>query len=173
MITIRRGTFETNSSSTHALCIKKEIPKNLPKTIYFGLGSFGWEKEKYTDINTKAEYLHTAILDCYAYSDDKTKNEYEEYKNKISDILKEYGIESKWEEPKKDSYGYYDYYIDHSYEMESLLGIIPDQPQLLIEWLCNDESWLVTDNDNSDMEYFDWALDKFKGDDYYIYVKGN
>lgn len=172
MIMIRRGTFETNSSSTHALCIKKEIPKNLPKEIYFGLGCFGWEKEKSTDMTTKATYLHTAILDCYSDDEDKYNN----YKNNITNILREYGIESKWEEPKKSSngnYDWYDYYIDHSYEMESLLEIIPDQPQLLIEWLCNDESWLVTDNDNSDMEYFDWALDKFKGDDYYVYVKGN
>lgn len=167
MIKIRRGTFETNSSSTHALCIKKGIPKELPKKIYFGLDDFGWEQNKTTNIATKAAYLHTAIFDCY--SGDRTK--YEEYKQKISDILKEYGIESEWFESK--NFESWEYYIDHSNEMESFLDIIPEEPQLLIEWLCNDESWLVTDNDNSDMEYFDWALDKFKGDDYYIYVKGN
>ena len=40
---IRRGCFETNSSSTHAICIATEDVLNIPKNIHFGFDDFGWE----------------------------------------------------------------------------------------------------------------------------------
>lgn len=40
---IRRGCFETNSSSTHAICIATDDVLNIPKDIHFGFDDFGWE----------------------------------------------------------------------------------------------------------------------------------
>lgn len=41
---VRRGTFETNSSSTHAICItKSEYRHNSFSHIDFEIGEFGWE----------------------------------------------------------------------------------------------------------------------------------
>ena len=46
---IRRGVFETNSSSTHAICIAKG-DYNLSKHIDFTIGEFGWENNEYDDL---------------------------------------------------------------------------------------------------------------------------
>ena len=53
---IRKGTFETNSSSTHSLAIPKDSVK-YPKSISFHLGEFGWGWEE----EDPADYLYTAI----------------------------------------------------------------------------------------------------------------
>lgn len=166
--TIRRGTWETNSSSTHALCIKKTMPDKLPTEIYFSLGDFGWEQNVWNDYSTKAAYLHTAIYDlCY---DDKAT--YEEYIKEISDILEGYGIKSDWKEP--ESMKGYDYYIDHPGELEDFIADLLENPELLISWLFNSSSLLVTDNDNSDMEYYDEAYKKYANKEgWYFFGKGN
>lgn len=40
---IRKSVFETNSSSTHAICItKKKDNYKLPDHIDFEFGKFGW-----------------------------------------------------------------------------------------------------------------------------------
>ena len=36
MKTIRKSVFETNSSSTHSICITKNPVNILPKAIHFG-----------------------------------------------------------------------------------------------------------------------------------------
>lgn len=41
---IRKSVFETNSSSTHAICItKKKDNYKLPDHIDFEFGEFGWD----------------------------------------------------------------------------------------------------------------------------------
>ena len=42
MIQIRNGVFETNSSSTHSICIPKKTSIKRD-SIYFGIGEYGWE----------------------------------------------------------------------------------------------------------------------------------
>lgn len=165
---IRNGTWETNSSSTHALCIRKELPESLPSEVYFSLGEFGWEQEIWDDYSTKAAYLHTAIYDlCY---EDRTL--YNTYKKEISEILDKYGIKSEWKEV--ESMSDYNYYIDHSGELEEFISNLLKSPELLIEWLFNPESVLVTDNDNSEMELYDQAYDKCANKDgWYFFGKGN
>lgn len=72
---IRRNCFETNSSSTHAICItKRKIDKdNLPSKVEFKHDEFGWEFEVYEDVLTKASYLYQAICDLHYYENDKRK----------------------------------------------------------------------------------------------------
>ena len=60
---VRRGVFETNSSSTHSVCVHANarqtydtiVPDKSGKIVLTG-GKFGWEWEKYTDAATKANY---------------------------------------------------------------------------------------------------------------------
>ncbi len=57
MIQIRKGTFETNSSSTHSICISKEPVTKYPKSIHFYLGRYGWEQDTVVDT---ASYLYNS-----------------------------------------------------------------------------------------------------------------
>ena len=65
---IRRCVFETNSSSTHSVSIKKtnKVDRNEMYVredgyIHVSLGEFGWEIYDYTDQATKLSYLVTMV----------------------------------------------------------------------------------------------------------------
>lgn len=171
-IKIRKETWETNSSSTHALVIRTEKPI-LPSEVYFDVGEFGWEKEKYNDIDTKCRYLHTAIYQrFYDYYMDVSK--YYEYKDKITEILESYGVKANWRDVKNIKEEYEWCYIDHCDELEDFIEMLISVPELLIDWLFNSESLLVTDNDNSEMEYYLDAEEKYDNKEGYLfYGKGN
>ena len=67
-IQIRKGVFETNSSSTHALCIaKKYDKKHIPEVINFGVlnnQEFWTAKENY---QYRADKLFAGIIGKYEY----------------------------------------------------------------------------------------------------------
>ena len=67
-IQIRKGVFETNSSSTHALCIgKKYDKKHIPEVINFGIlnnQEFWTAKENY---QYRADKLFAGIIGKYEY----------------------------------------------------------------------------------------------------------
>ena len=61
---IRKSVFETNSSSTHSLCITNgELEKSTlhhdDYTIEIPMGEFGWEIEEYYSQSEKLSYLVT------------------------------------------------------------------------------------------------------------------
>lgn len=60
---IRQGVFETNSSSTHSMCIhpgSKYVP-NMSK-LEIKTGEFGWEEETYDRMADKLSYALTYAL---------------------------------------------------------------------------------------------------------------
>lgn len=62
---IRQGVFETNSSSSHSLCIaigQVNIPNYEGQTITISPGEFGWEVETHYDLYTKLSYLYTDAM---------------------------------------------------------------------------------------------------------------
>ncbi len=134
----RRNVFETNSSSTHSICISK-APVTAGKCIYFGIGEFGWEN----DCVGTAAYLYTAIL-CM---DDS-----EELLNKLKDMLGRHGIEYDFEEPEYDEE--YDYlnngYIDHSYDTREFIDAVLADDDMLMRCLFGPDSCVYTGNDNQD-----------------------
>ena len=67
---IRRSCFETNSSSTHAICITKaDVNKeDLPSHVTFTHGEFGWEADTYDSPEDKAAYLYQAIVSYTTYN---------------------------------------------------------------------------------------------------------
>lgn len=188
---IRRGIYETNSSSTHAICITKDNTYNLENHIDFCVGEYGWEYEEYSDTYNKASYLITAILSFEKrYADEKLEQ--------LKSILDSYGITYTLPELKIQSskwngkiYYYYDIdgYIDHSGNLKRLLDELLADKDKLFKYLFGD-SIIITGNDNDD-EYDDrmyvpkgektesWGTYTIYGglkpefDKYDVYEKGN
>lgn len=187
---IRRNVFETNSSSTHAICIAKD---GYEKSNYikFDIGEFGWEFDTHSDLHSKASYLITAIFDLSKdYADEKIQ--------KLKDILDENGIEydiptpkiSSWEYDGETRY-YYDIdgYIDHAGETDEFVDAVLSDSDRLMRYLFGD-SMIITGNDNGDSfsdrmyinegeEVTRWgSYTKYGGlkpefDNYEVYYKGN
>lgn len=175
-IQIRRNVFETNSSSTHAICItKNDINKTLlPTHISFKYGKFGWEFAVHDDTSTKSSYLYQAILSCF--KDD----EREEKLSIIKTLLDNYDISCDFE-IKKSEYDWENGYIDHGDNTIDFVNAVLSDGEKLIKYLFGD-SIIVTGNDNGD-EFSDYMYEgidcyynstyKSKFDNYEIYEKGN
>jgi hypothetical protein len=142
MIQIRSGVFETNSSSTHSICIPKKT-KSTVNFIDFKIGKFGWANESVDP----ASYLYTAILSAYSYDnvEDKLKV--------LTDILNEHDIAYRFEKPKwytyDDGYRVLDNgYVDHSYETQEFVESVLSDGDMLVRFLS--EGLVYTGNDNQD-----------------------
>lgn len=164
MIQIRNNVFETNSSSTHSLCISKKEPINKPTHIEFYLDWFGWEE----GAHNLADYIYTAIMvHDTQYKTEKPwlprlrsfliKNNITWYFDGLGDNCDEWG---------------YDFGIDHAYELLPSIYKLLDNQDMLARALFNNESVVYTGNDNDSDEdsmcfvaYRDeWRYDKDKND---------
>ena len=138
---IRNNVFETNSSSTHSICISKK-PVTIGKSVYFGIGEFGWEN----DCADTADYLYTAILE---------QNNRDVLLDKLKGILEQYSIEYTFERPRfhisdDGKRKWLDYgYIDHGYELKEFIDTLLSNEDLLMRYLFGD-SCVYTGNDNQD-----------------------
>lgn len=141
MIQIRRGVFETNSSSTHSICIAKNAPDKIPNVCRFGLGEYGWE---YRQINgpEKADYLYTAIM-C--------QSDHENLKQRLFEIMSQLDIKCEFEDATYDKHGWPEnFYIDHDSETREFIEAVLHSPKRLVRYLFSDESFVLTGNDNGD-----------------------
>lgn len=143
---IRCNTFETNSSSTHSICIPKKTNMKS-QHIKFTIKDFGWSNDHIKDT---ASYLYTAILSGYGY---------EESTNLIAQlakILNKNGISYSFEKPKwvtyEDSGAKYlddeSGYLDHAYEARSFVDAILNDEEMLLRFLADGD--VYTGNDNQD-----------------------
>lgn len=180
---IRQGVFETNSSSTHAICISKDHDARkltVPNSVSFEHGEFGWECRKLMSIREKASYLYEAILGMYQYDNPEEKI------NRIKEILNKYDITCDFE-LSSNNVGY----IDHvrTDDMSDWLEKMMNDDDSLLTYLFGD-AFVVTGNDNDDG--FDEMMCEYLGeektwygtfpeyggykkeyDNYDIYYKGN
>ena len=95
MIQIRDNVFETNSSSTHSLCISKEKfdPKNIPEYLNITVDEdFGWSQITYDTPEEKANYIFEVMCECGKLAEIK------DFKNKI----KKLGIKASYPRLVKD-----------------------------------------------------------------------
>lgn len=194
---IRNGVFETNSSSTHAICVAKDRidPDSLSEnTVYFTHDDFGWEFDKYSDTYSKASYLYQAIWSTtipdmkYDWKDKLKQAEYELKKKELIDkkckelqeILSRHHIKCDFTEEHFDSSGWDIGYIDHGNELDEWVDKCFSDEIYLLTYLFGD-SFVVTGNDNSDTfgeelyvggDYWNGEL-KEKYRKYDIYEKGN
>ena len=189
MVTIRRNTFETNSSSTHSICIPKNIDiSTLPKSIKFYFGDFGWEESQ----ANQAAYLYTAI--CNLYYDDEESKDRTNAINKLKYTLDKYKIEYwfapikmvKYDFGKKDCRYYEDVgSIDHCSELYEFLECVLNDEEMLIRYLIGGEVYTGNDNccgswyDDEDcnggfsMRDCELAYDKPNQEQYDYFYKGN
>lgn len=189
---VRRGVFETNSSSTHAICItKSEYRPNSFTHIDFETGEFGWENDEYDSLYSKASYLITAIL---GFDKDKADENLQKLKNILDNNNIEYTLPKlkvdSWEFGGETRY-YYDIdgYIDHSGETEDFVNDVLSDSDKLFRYLFGN-SVIITGNDNSDgfndrmyinegEEKTNWGTYTNYGglkpefDNYEVYMKGN
>jgi len=142
---IRRNVFETNSSSTHSLCVtKNNILDQKQESLNFSIGEFGWEENTLDSPSEKASYLYTAILVCDGKMD---------CLESVKNALNNNGIEYEFEEPNfDDEYRYLNNgYIDHSGEIYDFLDICNDEDKIM-RFLFSSESFILTGNDNADSD---------------------
>lgn len=142
---IRKGAFETNSSSTHSICISKEPVGDVKdRHIDFDIGEFGWQ----FDTADTADYLYTAIL-C--------QENYVELLDRLKTILDESGVHYTMKEPLdktwKDDLGYVHHYleygyVDHDEDLRDFIEAVLSDKDLLFRYLFDNDSVVYTGNDN-------------------------
>lgn len=158
---IRQGCWESNSSSTHALCLASCKPKLYPDRVLFIPRYYGWEFKVYTDVENRAGYLYTAMLELC--------DDIEKEKNRIYEILGKNSIECEFYPVKKNDWGVYDFGIDHVGELSQWLDNILKHEVNLLKWLFG-KSVLITGNDNSD-EFTSYLYGKDCWDKYVLRIR--
>lgn len=157
--TIRKGVFETNSSSVHTLTICKDSNRSYPQSLYLYSMDFGWEEGEYTDAETKASYIYTYLKDCV--NDDSRLDLFIQ-------TLKDAGINVNVEED--DGVNKEWHTIDHWDDLSDFMDAIFSDKELLLDYIFNPNSELITGNDNcSDMDY----LEREASDNLLVFEKGN
>jgi len=131
---IRTSVFETNSSSTHSICISKENIINFPTAIHFGFGEYGWENDT---VYETADYLYTGIV----------QNNMTECIDKIKEILDRHNIAYTFAKIKKNDW-YANGCIDHAGELYDFINDICSDEDKLLRYLFGDNV-IYTGNDNS------------------------
>lgn len=153
---IRENVFETNSSSTHSICIAKNAELTMPKELHFDFGEFGWECDTLRSVGEKSSYLYTGLI----------ANKRKDDADKIIQLLKHKGIEVTAEEPIYENRSYtnsegklVEYtsskntgYVDHSNELGGFLDAIVSDEEKLLRFLFSDLSFIITGNDNDDSD---------------------
>jgi hypothetical protein len=132
---IRKGVFETNSSSSHSIAIASEDKQFVLDTIYpdqhgtiiIRGEEFGWEWFKHNDAGTKAAYAAQQFA----------------YDNNALETL-EYVIKEQTGAERVIFEGLNDGYIDHDSH-----GILGKSAYELKNFIFNKNSWLFGGNDNS------------------------
>jgi len=144
MIQVRKGVFETNSSSTHSIAIPRDCgPSNY---ISFNDGEFGWG---FSQVNA-ADYFYTAIHDT-----SETMAELEEKLSRLKDILNEYDIGYHFGDTNcEENNGWlsHDGYIDHGYELRDFVDELLNNGDKLVRFLSG--GLVFTGNDNSESNGF-------------------
>lgn len=148
MIKIRRGTFETNSSSTHTLIIPKKIekPSKSGMTFTFNTDDYGWS----FNTHPLADYLWTAILVTEDYHDSYSLPSVEEWKERITEVLLPYYSAVDFEMPGRDSWGDLTCGIDHQ-SLDNAVDMLQDvwnDNDLLLNAILSGTA--LTGNDNGE-----------------------
>ena len=137
---IRRNVFETNSSSTHSICISK-APVIVGEYVLFGIGEYGWENDC-VDI---VDYLYTAILE---------QTDRDELLTKLKNILDNHNIKYKFKTPKYWTASSGNKYldngsIDHAGGTREFIDAVLSDDDMLMRCLFGDRC-VYTGNDNQD-----------------------
>lgn len=168
---IRIGTFETNSSSTHSICIPEDASIDKLKCpsefIFKDQYEFGWEIDSYNDFWSKFNYLMLIFLDPYLEEAGIKKYENPD-PNKWPDIIDQihltkentkgtifeflYNLLSDVSGDDLITFNFdvefFDGYVDHESEYADSFEYIMKDYDLLKKFLFSSQSCVNTDNDN-------------------------
>ena len=165
MKTIRQNCFETNSSSSHSLCIKsiKDLNKSYltisdDDLIHVDFGEFGWGYERTNDQYDKLSYLITMLVETEGNGCKSKQDLYQtEGFQLINKVISNYcnckgiWIDSKLEpSPWNENYLDHDGYIDHQSceDYSSIQSFLNDYGITIEEFIFCDTIELIIDNDN-------------------------
>lgn len=169
---VRNLVFETNSSSTHCICIVTDRKAELeyPEKVYFRCDDFGREPAELRSVEDKAAYLYSSILSLYEMK--KAENA----KTWIMEELMKVGVQCEFEKATYHRYGSGVYCVnasvDHAGEDDHLRfvdGTLRSSGRLL-RYLFSDKSVVLTTSDEID----DDRVENFHVDyRHEFYYKGN
>ena len=169
---VRNLVFETNSSSTHCICIATDRKAELeyPEKVYFRCDDFGREPAELRSVEDKAAYLYSSILSLYEMK--KAENA----KTWIMEELMKVGVQCEFEKATYHRYGSGVYCVnasvDHAGEDDHLRfvdGTLRSSGRLL-RYLFSDKSVVLTTSDEID----DDRVENFHvGYRHEFYYKGN
>ena len=166
MIKKREGIWETNSSSTHAICLHKQKNLAICDYVYFGLEDVTDEYEDWSTEQRRANYLNTIMYMCLS------KTKYIQERNRIKKILEAHGVKTEWAECKwgKDGFAYYDdYSIKDSCSGVILNTIIKDE-DMLLQYLFGDNSQIIMGYDDMFDDRLEETKKKFPEGEEYDYL---
>ena len=172
MYQIRPSVFETNSSSTHSICITSD-PRSLsiPAKLTFRCDSFGWSWRELRTPEDKAAYLYSSMLNLHS------RDEVNEMTAKITDALAREGIVCEFEEPEYRDYGGGDLYctnadVDHAGADDHYRFVehTVHNKNRLLRYLFSEDSFVLTGNDNDPDDRTVDINVPYKHEEYY---KGN
>ena len=170
---IRKGCFETNSSSLHSICIYKDYndPANLT-SLRFGFGDFGHTSERYASIIQKAAYLWTAICNS-----GKRPRDINQKKKKIKEMISEKYPDirlsfAKFTYNKTHNEIEIDGYVDHARYACDFIEYVLQSSDNLFRYLFGDKSFVQTGNDYEPVDY-PYVGSVRNDKDYTIFSKGN
>ena len=154
---IRKGIFETNSSSSHSISIGKGINDTSldgKPVIEATGGEFGWGISHHRNARTKLDYLVTALFKgCKKVSDIRTSHDFDLYV-KLSKVISDHlGATLKvipleqvedWQTGKLiDSFGFIDHQSDGTAH-----EILRSSENRIKNYLFSTNSVLMISNDN-------------------------
>lgn len=167
---VRRGVFETNSSSTHAISIAEAptftdtLHPNDDGVVQIEVGEYGWEWETYSDAWSKASYLATGLAtmaiekgptkgDPIAYSNRSQykffPGGYVMFENFCTTIMEHTGATDVWIMPQHGNDNYWPFgYIDH--QSDGVYRNAVHSKEACKSALFCRKSVLYTGNDNSE-----------------------
>lgn len=152
MIQIRSGVFESNSSSTHSLCIGRSPVKkeDIPKRLYICGDEYGWSADVLDTPEERASYLFSALNEMRPIQF-PTKD--------FTDYLDSIGIDYTLKMNKYDG-------VDHVGELWDFLYRCKNDHDYLTRFLFNPLSKVFTGNDS----YVEEANCFIADDDYESYT---
>lgn len=139
-VKIRRGFFETNSSSSHGICVDLISDFQVPSAIYFRFNSFGTFFGPYNDLMMNPSYLYTGF---YHYN-------YYWFFTRIIPMLEKNNIQVFYEDVEDISF---DHYFDAVW-FGSFFDLISKDELLLKQFLFSSRSFLTGGEYGSDDKFY-------------------
>lgn len=169
---VRQLVFETNSSSTHCMCIVSDRKAELvyPDRLTFSCKEYGRGRGELRSAEDKASYLYSSILSLFE------RKKAENAKSWIMGELGKVGVECDFEIPEYRRYGAGVYccnaYVDHAGEDDHMMFVesVLRNSGRLLRYLFSDKSVVLTTSDEVD----DDRVENFRADyKHEFYYKGN